>query len=1110
MMVTFQIVLGLVLVLSQHSIADGDSPRHSREKLSSSPSTPVQNATEINNRDLNKIVTDDPKTDLLDSKIKPVNNVHNLETFPLKFGKPEEDDISNSEFRDVVKDKEKHLFKGSRSIDLDTSKFWSSKNNVFTIPPLPDIDKFREPDEESFDNTHRSSFLSKFELTTPKSELFDKKFKETVESVDQTIEEGYRESKIQPEDELESDEEVLGPLGNDTNEYLQTKSIVKNETVDKNSIHRDLDIEQTRKIDFENTFNDTSTYSEETTKGDTFEPISEKIPVISTVDFTRKASFIKDSTTEKINNQILSNKIETETREPIKFITSTIIPSTTAKSKGEIENIHESESSVHIPIVTQAPNISDWDNQVVPVQFVTERKNVIIPNTPETIESSITVLPKVTELSEFVDKQHNITARLAEEGTTTEEMITTTLYTYTTILSTDTTTTSSDTTTLSTNPTTLSTDTTTLSTETTTEFTEPTTLPTESTTLNTSTMQNIESTTEIETTEMLTDNVTELSIDDISTESITTEIVQGTYKSLNILSSSSQTTTPNENITTEPSSELTPTSPVITTETTESVTITEAINDIDENIIAKHTDQNKMTETVWETISSSTTPVPTSVNTALTPETTSEEEATTTEYAFVHIEESGSNQTTLHPETLSPSLNYSTPILTNETINDIIYKKVITDNLIPYDDTTPPTISNSTATEGNTETVPTEHSLTNDGTEGTNKGKIAAIAISSVAAVCLVLLAGLLYVMKKRQRRLNYGPRCRPVSLDDYSIDNLSVYNSVRRKADRMSKRSFGNPAFEDPTSPSHPLNFPALAKFSTNVEDIRAEYEEIPQISARTSELPEGCDSKNRYANVIPLPETRVILRSLDEYENSDYINANYVTGPKNVRGYYIATQAPMQNTVDDFWRMIWEQQVKVVLMLTHLVENGLEKCVDYLPESEVLNCSRSFGDFQVILKRREVKEKYIISSIQLKNMVSNSWREVTHFWYLGWPEKGVPTEANSLIAFLIEARSYMKTMTLDNRNAVNGMQNGGTNNEHNPVVVHCSPGTGRTGVVIASDIAIREFESTRLVDIPKIVYKIRRGRAGAVQSKEQYQFIYKVVSLYATKLTGGALENF
>lgn len=104
-------------------------------------------------------------------------------------------------------------------------------------------------------------------------------------------------------------------------------------------------------------------------------------------------------------------------------------------------------------------------------------------------------------------------------------------------------------------------------------------------------------------------------------------------------------------------------------------------------------------------------------------------------------------------------------------------------------------------------------------------------------------------------------------------------------------------------------------------------------------------------------------------------------------------------------------------------------EKCADYMPPSEITDCHRLFGDFQITLKKREVKDKYIISSLQLKvnlfiavllhdmyvfvllqNMVSNSWREVTHFWYLGWPEKGVPLEANSLIAFLIEARSYVK----------------------------------------------------------------------------------------------------
>nr|CAI5840067.1 unnamed protein product [Callosobruchus analis] len=426
-----------------------------------------------------------------------------------------------------------------------------------------------------------------------------------------------------------------------------------------------------------------------------------------------------------------------------------------------------------------------------------------------------------------------------------------------------------------------------------------------------------------------------------------------------------------------------------------------------------------------------------------------------------------------------------------------------------YDSNDVPASTTASEHEATEASIATEGSATPSYPDDINQGRVAAIVISSVGAVCLVLLATLLYIIRKRQKKFNYKQRCRPVGLDDYSVDNLSVYNSVRRKGlYRQSKRSYGNPAFDDHEVTTHPLNFQALAKFATNTVDMKAEFEDIPQITAKTSELPEGCETKNRYANVIPLPETRVYLNAIEGQANSDYINANYVTGHKDVKGFYIACQAPMQNTVDDFWRMIWEQQVKVVLMITHLFENGVEKCVDYLPPSEVLDCHRVFGDYQITLKRRDVKDKYIISSLQLKNMVSNSWREVTHFWYLGWPDKGVPSEANSLIAFLIEARSYMKTSTLDKISSAAGLS-GQSHNEVNPVVVHCSPGTGRTGVVIACDIAIREFEQTRLVDIPKTVYRIRRDRANSVQTKEQYMFIYKVVSLYATKLTGGVLDS-
>jgi len=89
---------------------------------------------------------------------------------------------------------------------------------------------------------------------------------------------------------------------------------------------------------------------------------------------------------------------------------------------------------------------------------------------------------------------------------------------------------------------------------------------------------------------------------------------------------------------------------------------------------------------------------------------------------------------------------------------------------------------------------------------------------------------------------------------------------------------------------------------------------------------------------------------------------------GPKNATKYYIACQAPIESTVTDFWRMIWEQQSKVIIMLTDLVENGVEKCTEYIPPSEVTDCHRLYGDFQVTLKKRETKEKYAISTLHLK----------------------------------------------------------------------------------------------------------------------------------------------
>ncbi|XP_039291227.1 receptor-type tyrosine-protein phosphatase alpha-like [Nilaparvata lugens] len=208
---------------------------------------------------------------------------------------------------------------------------------------------------------------------------------------------------------------------------------------------------------------------------------------------------------------------------------------------------------------------------------------------------------------------------------------------------------------------------------------------------------------------------------------------------------------------------------------------------------------------------------------------------------------------------------------------------------------------------------------------------IAVIVIACIGLTCMLLFFILMMILRKRQNKFSYGQRCTPVSLDDYSLDNISVYNSIRRKnARRASKRSYGNPAFDDPSAPSHQINFAALAHLSGNRKAMDDEFDAIPMIAAKMDELPPGAETRNRYANVIPLPETRVHLkvREGDDPVNS-YINANYVKGPKGVDKFYIACQAPMQSTVNDFWRMIWEQQSKLILMLTDLHENGVVSSV-------------------------------------------------------------------------------------------------------------------------------------------------------------------------------------
>lgn len=171
----------------------------------------------------------------------------------------------------------------------------------------------------------------------------------------------------------------------------------------------------------------------------------------------------------------------------------------------------------------------------------------------------------------------------------------------------------------------------------------------------------------------------------------------------------------------------------------------------------------------------------------------------------------------------------STPWINLATSSDSVLRKI-------------PDIKSTVAIERQTEIAQVP------GGEPTDINAMIAICISVVAVVTLILLVGFLYVMRKRQKQMTYGQRCRPIGLDAYSLDNISVYNSVRRKSGiRSSKRAFGNAGFDDPGLKNNPLNITQLATFSQKRVSINDEFRDVPTVTARIEEVPIGCEDKNR-----------------------------------------------------------------------------------------------------------------------------------------------------------------------------------------------------------------------------------------------------------------------
>ncbi|XP_051996633.1 receptor-type tyrosine-protein phosphatase T-like [Xyrauchen texanus] len=227
---------------------------------------------------------------------------------------------------------------------------------------------------------------------------------------------------------------------------------------------------------------------------------------------------------------------------------------------------------------------------------------------------------------------------------------------------------------------------------------------------------------------------------------------------------------------------------------------------------------------------------------------------------------------------------------------------------------------------------------------------------------------------------------------------------------------------------------------------------------------------NKNRYGNIIAYDHTRVRLQLLDGDPHSDYINANYIDGYHRPR-HYIATQGPMQETVRDFWRMIWQENSASIVMVTNLVEVGRVKCVRYWPdETEV------YGDIKVTLIETEPLAEYVIRTFTVQKKGHHEIREIRQFHFTSWPDHGVPCYATGLLGFIRQVKFLNPP-------------------DAGPIVVHCSAGAGRTGCFIAVDIMLDMAESEGVVDIFNCIRELRSQRVNMVQTEEQYVFVHDAI---------------
>ncbi|XP_071617757.1 receptor-type tyrosine-protein phosphatase eta-like isoform X2 [Heliangelus exortis] len=322
-------------------------------------------------------------------------------------------------------------------------------------------------------------------------------------------------------------------------------------------------------------------------------------------------------------------------------------------------------------------------------------------------------------------------------------------------------------------------------------------------------------------------------------------------------------------------------------------------------------------------------------------------------------------------------------------------------------------------------------------------GVIAGAVIGSLLAVlAVVAIGGFIFWRRKRKDKRNTEVSFSPIKSKMIKVENFESYFR-KQQAD-------------------------SNCGFAEEYEELKSAGVHQPKFAA---ELPEN-RGKNRYNNVLPYDISRVKLSDHNS-PTDEYINASYIPG-YNSKKAFIAAQGPLSNTIDDFWRMIWEKKIYSIVMLTKCVEQARTKCEQYWPDKQ----SKSYGDITVTIVSEIVLPEWTIREFTVEKSNTPDSHTVRQFHYTSWPDHGVPETTDLLINFRHLVHEHSSQNPIDS-----------------PILVHCSAGVGRTGTFIAIDRLIQQMEMENTVDVYGVVYELRMHRPLMVQTEDQYVFLNQCV---------------